>query len=552
MSFNVRSIQSGFLTLKEYVVDCAVDVLGLSETWLTPDIDSSSVFINDFNVVRADRNSRGGGVAFYVRNGIAFKILHSNITAVLEELWISVKVNQRKYCLAIVYRPPSANVLDCFHQLTESLTNLSLDNDYAIVMGDFNINVLVNDGRSEMLNCFLESFDLSQLVKEPTRITSNSQTAIDLLMVSSADIISSYEVVDVDGISDHLALIFYVDASEISNLCKLRTYRDYSTFSLDNFYHDLLLINWDFIYTLRDVDQMIDFLSSNILCTFNLHAPVRNIRVTKPPAPWRTFNIKLMMRTKSDAYKKFKRTGTIAAWEFYKKIRNYVSSAIRREKKAYLDYVMRHKNSKTTWNILRSLNIVKHNSISLPPHLQDLDSLNSAFLNVPQTTKSLTQLNLLDKYENVKNSGTFLFTTVSPATVAKFINRIKSHAKGSDGITIDMIRIIHKHLLKYITFIINFCITNNLYPSSWKNALVLPLPKSNYPSSFSDLRPISILPSLSKLLEMALHEQLHTFVCQNNLLTWEVASDHYIAPPLRSCLYRIIFIARLIKESCPA
>ncbi|CAH1984398.1 unnamed protein product [Acanthoscelides obtectus] len=209
MSFNVRSIQSGFLTLKEYVVDCAVDVLGLSETWLTPDIDSSSVFINDFNVVRADRNSRGGGVAFYVRNGIAFKILHSNITAVLEELWISVKVNQRKYCLAIVYRPPSANVLDCFHQLTESLTNLSLDNDYAIVMGDFNINVLVNDGRSEMLNCFLESFDLSQLVKEPTRITSNSQTAIDLLMVSSADIISGYEVVDVDGISDHLALIFY-------------------------------------------------------------------------------------------------------------------------------------------------------------------------------------------------------------------------------------------------------------------------------------------------------------------------------------------------------
>ncbi|CAH2011194.1 unnamed protein product [Acanthoscelides obtectus] len=229
MSFNVRSIQSGFLTLKEYVVDCAVDVLGLSETWLTPDIDSSSVFINDFNVVRADRNSRGGGVAFYVRNGIAFKILHSNITTVLEELWISVKVNQRKYCLAIVYRPPSANVLDCFHQLTESLSNLSLDNDYAIVMGDFNINVLVNDGRSEMLNCFLESFDLSQLVKEPTRITSNSQTAIDLLMVSSADIINGYEVVDVDGISDHLALIFYVDASEISNLCKLRTYHKNST-----------------------------------------------------------------------------------------------------------------------------------------------------------------------------------------------------------------------------------------------------------------------------------------------------------------------------------
>ncbi|CAH1997529.1 unnamed protein product [Acanthoscelides obtectus] len=128
MSFNVRSIQSGFLTLKEYVVDCAVDILGISETWLTPDIEA------------------GRGVAFYVRNDITFKILHSNITTVLEELWISVTVNKPKYCLAVVYRPPSPNVVDCFHQLTESLANLSLDNDYAIIMGDFSINVLVNDG----------------------------------------------------------------------------------------------------------------------------------------------------------------------------------------------------------------------------------------------------------------------------------------------------------------------------------------------------------------------------------------------------------------------
>ncbi|CAH2016426.1 unnamed protein product [Acanthoscelides obtectus] len=112
MSFNVRSTQFGSLFLKEYVVDCAVDILGLSETWLTPDVDTSSV---SMLFVRADRNSRGGGVASYVRNGIAFKILHSNITTVLEAYWISVKVNTRKYCVGVVHRPPSVNVHDCFH-----------------------------------------------------------------------------------------------------------------------------------------------------------------------------------------------------------------------------------------------------------------------------------------------------------------------------------------------------------------------------------------------------------------------------------------------------
>ena len=50
------------------------------------------------------------------------------------------------------------------------------------------------------------------------------------------------------------------------------------------------------------------------------------------------------------------------------------------------------------------------------------------------------------------------------------------------------------------THIINVSISKQQYPSSWKRSLISPVPKS-YPVCLDDLRPISLLPVLSKICE---------------------------------------------------
>lgn len=50
----------------------------------------------------------------------------------------------------------------------------------------------------------------------------------------------------------------------------------------------------------------------------------------------------------------FKNTFSAVDWNSYKELRNYMTCAIRREKKAYLDYDLSNKNSKTMWNTLRT------------------------------------------------------------------------------------------------------------------------------------------------------------------------------------------------------
>ncbi|KAJ8911851.1 hypothetical protein NQ315_012516 [Exocentrus adspersus] len=74
-----------------------LDVIGLSETWLDSGIPDIGLMIDGYSLVRNDRNSRGGGVAFYVKNIIKYKVIGTHdALSLLEQLWIGVKVAGKK------------------------------------------------------------------------------------------------------------------------------------------------------------------------------------------------------------------------------------------------------------------------------------------------------------------------------------------------------------------------------------------------------------------------------------------------------------------------
>jgi hypothetical protein len=68
----------------------------------------------------------------------------------------------------------------------------------------------------------------------------------------------------------------------------------------------------------------------------------------------------------------------------------------------------------------------------------------------------------------------------------------------------------------HVTFIINKCLEAGEFPESWKDSLVIPLPKCVEPKSHGDYRPISVLPTMSKIFERVVHEQLSQYINYNN------------------------------------
>lgn len=508
----------------EFIINEKFEIFAVSETWLTAETQPNLISIPHFNIVRADRVGRGGGVAFYIKKSIQYKVILQKIDEYLEQLWVSIVACGKRYVLGVLYRPPSANVLEMFNQLENSLYEILPHSDTILITGDLNIDLL-STRQSEInkihhFNNFLESYDLSQLIKDPTRITPTSQTLLDVIITSDTEWISEGSVIKIHGISDHCATVCELNKIRIKDSIKYVTFRDYRNFNETIFLEKFHAINWDQMYNYTDVNTMLLFLNTNLLFVFESCAPIRTVRVTKPPAPWITPVIREMMELRDKAYNRFKKSKSLAHWQYYKTLRNYTKQAIKREKKTYIDTVLKEKNSKRTWNTLRHLHILTdRKNFELPPNLNNLNAINDHFVSTPQLNKNESQIKILAKYKHKMNpSITFKFKPVNSNDVVKCFNSLKSNAVGADLISLKMFNLVSFFLIDHLTFIINHCLKSSTYPEAWKIANVLPFPKIANPLDLSHLRPISILPMLSKVLEKIMHFQISEYVFDNDII----------------------------------
>ena len=72
--------------------------------------------------------------------------------------------------------------------------------------------------------------------------------------------------------------------------------------------------------------------------------------------------------------------------------------------------------------------------------------------------------------------------------------------------------------------IINVCITEAYFPKLWKIPRVSPIPKVDNPTTNDELRPISILPVLSKVFERLVGWQMSEFANSASLLHDNISS----------------------------
>ena len=94
------------------------------------------------------------------------------------------------------------------------------------------------------------------------------------------------------------------------------------------------------------------------------------------------------------------------------------------------------------------------------------------------------------------------------------LRRKKAH--GSDELPPNLLKDVVNEISKPLAFIINKSLSSGLVPDLWKISKVTPLYKSD--SDFSNYRPISVLPCLSKVLEQVVHRQLSNYLEKHYLL----------------------------------
>ena len=109
-----------------------------------------------------------------------------------------------------------------------------------------------------------------------------------------------------------------------------------------------------------------------------------------------------------------------------------------------------------------------------------------------------------------------ILTNATSQEKVNFLETIK--AIGLDKISASLLKDSADIIAPSLQALINKSFLEGKFPNSWKSAKVVALFKSGDKSNCDNYRPISILPTISKIIERAVHKQFYEFLQVNNLL----------------------------------
>jgi hypothetical protein len=522
---NAQSLPCHFDDFNEIFSSVDFDVIGISETWLKPSLDSFTYALPGYSLFRNDRIGKaGGGVAVYVRSSLSSKLLLSSpppYSNSPEFLFVEILTEGGKVLVGIVYRPPNAGRL-CI--LEDALLQLMHRYQHIILLGDFNSDLLKDSFAKQQLTTLCQSLNLSIVNNvEPTYHLPNSRTLLDLAIVSDAEYVFSYGQEPAPCFSHHDLIYVIYNLTNNSQIDSSFTYRNFKNFDLQECISDAVDMPWHEINTLTDINDKVALFNEMLFTVFDKHAPICTARPRRRPMPWITAEILDARRERDKLRRQFKRCGREADFKLFKIQRNRVKSLCRNAKLRYFhEQFTQNKSSSKLWENVRRLGARPRkpivDCINCP-----LDELNNFF-----TTPVMPSYDLgstidpsfsIRQFSHALPQEPFFFPYIMPAEISCTILSINKSSKGVDDIPILFYKKILPVILPSITHIFNFSLQSGIFPDLWKYSIIKPVPKKPNPSAPSDFRPISILCSLSKALEKIVHKEISTYLRTFNFLS---------------------------------
>lgn len=333
---NVGSIRSKYTVLLQMLNSSKLDIIMISESWLSEGITSQLVCFNGFKIFRNDRCSRGGGVCIYVREHIPTKVIYSS-TKLLEFLCVEINNGVEKCLLVVVYCPPCLFKEENLNEIEETLFRLNSKYSDVLIAGDFNVNLLVNNRTTRLFKYFCEKLSLSVVnTSWPTCFQSiDNPSLIDMFLTTSQEKILCNEQIKLTSEFIH-DLIFCSFQFNVRNLCYSNTfsYRSYRSFNYYDMQHSISNNYWDNILYTIDVNSKVLIFNDLLERLFNAYVPLVTKRVkNRKGCPWYRQDIEVQIKERERFFKRYKRNPTDFNRNQYIFSRNKVTALIRSCKK---------------------------------------------------------------------------------------------------------------------------------------------------------------------------------------------------------------------------
>ena len=275
-------------------------------------------------------------------------------------------------------------------------------------------------------------------------------------------------------------------------------------------------VDWDTVTNKSDIDLCWSNWQRTYLSIISQCVP-QKLLPRKKHLPWISLSILKAIRKRNSLLNKYKRSGNQAILSLYKLTRNRVISELRKAKCAFFKH-LQTADDKTFWKLYKTLTRRESSipALQVPNFglvcndMEKANILNNQFFsNFNHTTTPNCDTSAVNNLDNLDQSHfpeEFLCTEDKMLSLISSLDTSKS--TGADGVSAKMLKSTAPFIAKSLTKLFNKSLRSGKFPSDWKVARVVPIPKGGDPESPANYRPISILSILSKLLEKHLHDLL--------------------------------------------
>lgn len=539
---NIRSMRENFdsLIIELSLLKHMPKVIVLTEIWIKTEETAFFKIPNYISYFKTNEGYRAGGVAVFVHinvniiNSMCIQFMSADVLEMtFTELGCVFK-------LVAIYRLHRESCDLFINELNSYLSSSNVRPcSNLIIVGDININLLEDKSLVDEYRLTLVKNGLMSLINEPTRICKNSQSCIDHVMVRIKNArVFRVEAAVIDmGITDHCLTAVWVNGGGSGPAFSAKV-TDTGTVPRTACRIKYELLNelldkadWDIVFQEGNASDAFDqfFVAFKSIILKSTDEVINKKNKIKKLKPWINYSICSRIKKRNELLKRIKKQPNNKPLKAkFKEFRNNLNLDIRNIKNQYYqDLFEKHRgNSKETWKVIeeisgQKLNIVSpivleidNNIVSDP--LEVANEFNKYFLSV--AGKVWRNVDRPDNYGALFPKNCFIeqFAVnsmfIDPVIECELKGAIETLKNGTspglDGIGTHIIKKCYRKIGKVLLYIINLSFQTGVFPEKLKEAVVIPIHKKDSKMSSTNYRPISLLPSFSKIIEKIMKQKL--------------------------------------------
>jgi hypothetical protein len=375
-----------------------------------------------------------------------------------------------------------------------------------------------------------------QTNKKITRFGAHGPSLIDHVFTNAinAGVRSGSIIVD---ISDHLPNFLQIDGTRQKSSKKPSAKRNFNNNNMSNFRNCLQNLQWNNVFSCDDVDSAYNNFWGDFKILFELHFPIKKVKVNKNVQKLNKFmtnGLLISRQRKIELLKANIKNKTPESRLIYCNYRNVYNKLLRASKKLYYrnHITANKKNPKKLWSLLKEVStgnaendkiekiVVNGNPVSEP--VQIANQFNTFFSSIGnQISESVEPIDseACDFLEENQEIPVLEMGGTSQAQIVEIIKSFESKSSTDlDGISTKLLKFVAYEISFPLAHVFNLSLSTGNFPSKLKQSRIVPIFKSGDPESCDNYRPISLLSSISKILEKIVQIKLVDHLTSNNLL----------------------------------